>query len=77
MREYFAQNDGKQAGDPAKAAAAIIAAVEAPNPPKHLVLGKQAFDRMRARLERWTKELAEWRETSLGTDFDALKAEGK
>jgi NAD(P)-dependent dehydrogenase (short-subunit alcohol dehydrogenase family) len=59
-REYFHNQAGKQAGDPAKAVAAIIAAVEAPVPPKHLVLGKLAFDRMQSRLELWNKDLAAW-----------------
>jgi hypothetical protein len=65
---------GKQQGDPVKAVKAIVAAVESPNPPKHLVLGKIAFDRMNARAEQWKKDLEAWQETSLGADFDA---EGK
>lgn len=68
-REYFHSQAGKQAGDPAKAVAAIIAAVEAPVAPKHLVLGKLAFDRMQARLELWSKDLAAWEPTSVGSDF--------
>jgi NAD(P)-dependent dehydrogenase (short-subunit alcohol dehydrogenase family) len=75
-RAYMAEQAGKQMGDPVKAAKAIIAAVEAPEPPKHLVLGKIAFDRMTARLETWKKDLAAWQETSLGADFDS-KPEGK
>ncbi len=69
-RQYFHDQAGKQVGDPAKAAAAIVAAVEASEPPKHLVLGKLAFDRMQARLETWKQELAAGRTTSLGADFD-------
>ena len=68
-RQYFHDQAGKQVGDPAKAVEAIIAAVEAPQPPKHLVLGKLAFDRMSARLEEWKKDLDAWKETSLGADF--------
>ena len=70
-REYFHDQAGKQPGDPAKAVAAIIAAVESPKSPRHLVLGKIAFDRMTARLGTWKEELAAWQETSLGADFDA------
>ncbi len=69
-REYFETQAGKQAGDPIKAVKAIIAAVEAPEPPRHLVLGKQAYDRMEARLELWKKDLAAWKDTSLGVDYD-------
>lgn len=68
-REYFHNQAGKQVGDPAKAVAAILAAVDAAEPPKHLVLGKLAFDRMSARLERWKKDLDASKETSLAADF--------
>jgi NAD(P)-dependent dehydrogenase (short-subunit alcohol dehydrogenase family) len=70
-RQYFHDQAGKQPGDPANAAAAIIAAVEADVPPKHLVLGTTAFNRMSARLEDWKKELEAWRDLSLRADFDA------
>jgi len=68
-RQYFHDQAGKQPGDPAKAVAAIIAAVEAPNPPQHLVLGKLAFTRMSARLDAWKQELDTWKDTSIGADF--------
>lgn len=70
-RQYFHDQAGKQVGDPAKAVAAIIAAVEASEPPRHLVLGKLAFDRMSARLEQWKKDLEAGKETSLEADFSA------
>ena len=76
-RQYFHDQAGKQAGDPVKAVKAIIAAVEADRPPKHLVLGKLAYDRMQARVEQWKKDLAAWQETSLGADFDANQTEVK
>ena len=72
-RQYFHEQAGKQPGDPAKAVAAIIAAVESPEPPRHLVLGKLAFNRMSARLDQWKQELAAWQETSLGADFPEAK----
>jgi NAD(P)-dependent dehydrogenase (short-subunit alcohol dehydrogenase family) len=72
-RQYFHDQAGKQPGDPEKAVAAIIAAVEASNPPKHLVLGKIAFNRMSARLDGWKLELEAWKQLSLGADFaDAI-----
>ena len=64
-REYFHDQAGKQKGDPQKAVQAMIAAVESPNPPKHLVLGALAYTRMTARLE----QLKAWETTSLGADF--------
>lgn len=76
-REYFRDQTGKQLGDPVKAVKAIIAAVEAPAPPRHLILGSLAFNRMRARLDLWQQEMAACRETALGADFDADTAEVK
>jgi NAD(P)-dependent dehydrogenase (short-subunit alcohol dehydrogenase family) len=70
-REYFLQQAGKQPGDPDRAVDAIIAAATAENPPKHLVLGKLAFERMQNRLDQWHKDLEASRETSLGADFPA------
>jgi NAD(P)-dependent dehydrogenase (short-subunit alcohol dehydrogenase family) len=75
-RQYFHDQAGKQAGDPAKAAAAIIATVEAENPPKHLVLGKIAYNRMTQRLDHWKQELDAWRDVSLGADFDTAPDPG-
>jgi NAD(P)-dependent dehydrogenase (short-subunit alcohol dehydrogenase family) len=68
-REYFQTQSGKQAGDPQKAVEAIVAAVSAPEPPRHLLLGKIALTRFRARLEQWTKDLDAWEETTVGADF--------
>lgn len=76
-REYFHEQSGKQLGDPVKAVKAIIAAVEAPAPPRHLILGSLAFNRMTARLELWQQDMAACRETALGADFDAVTAEAK
>jgi NAD(P)-dependent dehydrogenase (short-subunit alcohol dehydrogenase family) len=60
---------GKQPGDPVRAAEAIVAAVEAPEPPLHLVLGRVAYDIASAKLKSFERELETWRETSLGADF--------
>jgi NAD(P)-dependent dehydrogenase (short-subunit alcohol dehydrogenase family) len=68
-REYFETQAGKQPGDPQRAVEAIVAAVEAPQPPKHLLLGKTALIRFRKRLEMWTEELDQWEETTLGADY--------
>ncbi len=68
-REYFHTQAGKQKGDPLRAVQAIIAAVESPNPPKHLLLGKLALTRFRKRLEDWKSELDTWEQTTVGADF--------
>jgi NAD(P)-dependent dehydrogenase (short-subunit alcohol dehydrogenase family) len=60
---------GTQPGDPARAAHAIITAVEADEPPALLMLGPDALRAIRAVFDAQLAELEEWEETSLGTDL--------
>lgn len=60
---------GKQPGDPVRAAKAIVAAVEAENPPLHLLLGKAALKNARLKLDNLKQEFDAWAETSEGADF--------
>ncbi len=60
---------GRQPGDPARACQAIIAVVDNPNPPRHLVLGKQGFDGVTARLKARLAEIEAQRDVSLAADF--------
>lgn len=60
---------GKQPGDPARAAEAIIAIAEEANPPRHLLLGRWAFDAVTERLRNKLDEVARWRSTAIGADF--------
>lgn len=73
-REYFKTQAGKQKGDPQRAVAAIISAVEALDPPKHLLLGELALTRFRKRLGDWAGELDEWEATTIGADFPESEA---
>jgi len=70
-REYLRRGDGTQPGDPAKAAQAILTALDAPDPPLRLVLGGDAIDNIRNRLESLATELGQWeavgRDTALGS----------
>ena len=68
-REYLQTQSGRQPGDPQRAVEAMVAAVSAPRPPRHLLLGKIALTRWRTRLEQWTEELNGWEATTLGADF--------
>lgn len=70
-REYFRTQAGKQAGDPQRAVEAIVAAVSAPKPPRHLLLGKLALQRFRQKYDEFQKEVAEWEQTTVGADFPA------
>ena len=59
---------GRQIGDPARAAAAILRAVDAEEPPLHLLLGSDALRRARAKVEAVTREIDTWEDVTLPTD---------
>jgi hypothetical protein len=63
--------DGSQAGDPVKAGAAIITAVESSEPPAFLLLGPDALFAFRHIAERRAKEVDAWEELTTGTNLDA------
>ena len=63
--------DGTQPGDPDKAAAAILAALHAPQPPLHLALGADAVTMIGAALERRRADLTTWQSVSLDTELSA------
>jgi NAD(P)-dependent dehydrogenase (short-subunit alcohol dehydrogenase family) len=69
-RDYVSGGHGLQPGDPAKAAQAILAALDADKPPLRLVLGGDAIDNIRARLDQLTDELARWEEVGRRTTID-------
>ena len=64
--------DGKQPGDPDRAAEAIIAAVESDAPPMRLVLGKYANEKARKKIADAERERAAWEHTGLPTDFTPI-----
>ena len=68
-RRYYVEQNGKQAGDPVRAAQAMIAVVESSEPPLRLLLGKSAMKRLREKLTAWERELDAWESTTVGADF--------
>jgi NAD(P)-dependent dehydrogenase (short-subunit alcohol dehydrogenase family) len=62
--------DGNQAGDPAKAGAAIVTAVESSEPPAFLLLGPDALALYRYTADARASEIAKWEELTSGTNFD-------
>jgi NAD(P)-dependent dehydrogenase (short-subunit alcohol dehydrogenase family) len=66
--------DGSQAGDPEKAAAVMIAAAKAENPPLHLFLGGDAYGLAQAKIAEVESDLERWRELAKATDFAAKSA---
>jgi NAD(P)-dependent dehydrogenase (short-subunit alcohol dehydrogenase family) len=69
-RQYVSGGDGLQPGDPAKAAQAILAALDADDPPLRLVLGGDAVDNIRARLDQLSSELGQWENLSRETAIE-------
>jgi NAD(P)-dependent dehydrogenase (short-subunit alcohol dehydrogenase family) len=59
---------GKQPGDPARAASAMLDAIAAENTPLRLVLGKYAVNKQKTKLAAVGTELAAWEAVSAGTD---------
>jgi NAD(P)-dependent dehydrogenase (short-subunit alcohol dehydrogenase family) len=60
---------GNQPGDPVRAAKAMIAITEIPEPPLRLLLGKAALKGARAKLQEFKKDYDAWAETTEGADF--------
>lgn len=67
MREQLAADAGNQPGDPVKAAAAIVAAVESDHPPLRLVLGADALSDIERKLAATHSDLERWRDVTVGT----------
>jgi NAD(P)-dependent dehydrogenase (short-subunit alcohol dehydrogenase family) len=68
-RRALRSASGNQPGDPVRAAQAIIKAVESPEPPLRLLLGKIALQGARAKLESLRKDFDTWEATTVGADF--------
>jgi NAD(P)-dependent dehydrogenase (short-subunit alcohol dehydrogenase family) len=71
-RQMIQVSDGRQPGDPAKAAAAIITAIDAPQTPLRLPLGDDAVDAIGGHLDKVKAELATWEKIARDTRLDAL-----
>jgi NAD(P)-dependent dehydrogenase (short-subunit alcohol dehydrogenase family) len=68
-KERYAAMDGKQDGDPEKAAALFIRLAENPDPPLHLWLGANAVERASEKIESMAEEIKKWKEVSVSADF--------
>jgi NAD(P)-dependent dehydrogenase (short-subunit alcohol dehydrogenase family) len=69
-RDYVQGNHGLQPGDPAKAAEAILEAIESDELPLRLVLGSDAIGNIEQRLEAVGDELDRWRSVGEATAVD-------
>jgi hypothetical protein len=62
---------GRQPGDPAKAAAAVLSALDAQDPPLRLPLGNDAADAIGNRMADAHRDLLAWEHLSRSTDVGA------
>jgi NAD(P)-dependent dehydrogenase (short-subunit alcohol dehydrogenase family) len=69
VRERRQEYSGHQAGDPAKAAIALLHLVEAHDPPTHLLLGNDARRLVEAHLDEFGREIRAWEPITSSTDF--------
>jgi NAD(P)-dependent dehydrogenase (short-subunit alcohol dehydrogenase family) len=69
LRQRFAAQDGVQPNDPAKAAEAIIKAVDDADSPLRLPLGPEAVERIRQKLRRQLADIDAWEHVSLDTRY--------
>lgn len=69
MRVFAEAANHAQPGDPLKFAEAMLALVNAPNPPLRLALGSDTVARIEAKNRLVAQELADWNELALSTDF--------
>ena len=68
-RSQVREISGKQAGDPVRAAQAIVGAVESGTPPHHLLLGNAAFDGAISKLAELRSDFIAGEAVARGADF--------
>jgi len=69
LYEHFRSFDGKQPGDPAKLATALMTAIRAENPPLRLLCGKYAAQSVDEYMQGRRAEFDKWRQVTENTDF--------
>jgi NAD(P)-dependent dehydrogenase (short-subunit alcohol dehydrogenase family) len=71
LNRYRLETDGKQPGDPAKAAEAILHVASLDNPPLRLLLGKDALAHADRASRSRAEEAAAWAHLTTSTDYSA------
>ncbi|NHC33372.1 oxidoreductase [Scytonema millei] len=70
FRQWLQDMDGKQPGDPVKAAEAMIQAVNSDNPPLRLALGADAVSAIETKLESVKAEMGAWKDVAVNTAYE-------
>jgi NAD(P)-dependent dehydrogenase (short-subunit alcohol dehydrogenase family) len=71
MREYAAEKNHAQPGDPARLATALVQLAHTPEPPLRLPLGSDTVAVIERKNAAVATELEQWRALALSTDFPA------
>jgi len=69
VENYLYGGDGSQPGDPAKAAAVMLEAIDSAEPPLRLVLGADSYGAWDAKFAAVRADLDTWRERGMATAF--------
>jgi len=68
IRQAREEKSGRQPGDPARAARAMLAVIAADHPPAHLLLGSDALRLVRAKWSALGDEMRAWEAVTVSTD---------
>ncbi len=68
-QDRYLSANGQQPGDPDRAAEIFMELAESPEPPMHLFLGKDAYNRASGKLVAMSAELERWKSITTGADF--------
>ena len=68
VRHAREEKSGKQPGDPARAARAMLAVIDSEAPPTHLLLGSDALQLVRGKLDELLRQFHAWEELTISTD---------
>ncbi|MEU0851291.1 oxidoreductase [Streptomyces flaveolus] len=71
IRAARKNKDGKQVGDPERAAKALMTVLEAEDPPVHLLLGSDALHLVRKGRRQFQEDMDAWAYLTASTDFPA------
>ncbi|MDR3435091.1 oxidoreductase [Telmatospirillum sp.] len=68
IRKARLEKSGRQLGDPAKLAHAVLTLIESGNPPPQLLMGSDALKLVRDKLVRMAQEIDAWEQLTVSTD---------
>jgi len=69
MRDFAAGHNHGQPGDPARLAKSVITLAHSANPPLRMPFGSDTVGAIETKNDYVARELAEWRELAVSTDF--------